>query len=428
MNSIPFFQSYDPLTKQLTLRGATYLPEEIFEYADQIEILDVAKGSLFELPASFPRLKLLKTAFFSQNNFTSVPEVLSECKNLDILGFKSCQIEEVGESALPSNLRWLILTDNRIKVLPQSIGSLLKLKKLALAGNHFESLPDTLKNCISLELLRIGANNLREPAPDWVFELPMLAWYCDSGNPFCSSYTPELPSSDISYLDISYGEQIGSSPTSKVFRAILNSSGQSIAVKHYASALTSDGYAIDDMRAYLALGEHPNLVKARGRLSDNPDRQPGLVLDLIPSEFTSLGLPPDFMTCTRDRFPFETSFSLSFIHQVLLDIAAALAHLHGKCITHGDIYAHNVLSNSKGLSILGDFGAASFFSSDQKRLRERVEVRAFGNLIEDLLGQQAPGGCMEEFEKILCLQALCTKAGIAECPTMAQIYSILKQF
>jgi hypothetical protein len=428
MKSIPFFQSYEPLSKQLTLRGATYLPEEIFEYADQIEILDVAKGSLLELPANFHLLKQLKIAFFSQNKFTSIPEVLGECKNLDILGFKSCQIEHIGESTLPSTLRWLILTDNRIKALPPSIESLQKIKKLALAGNRLESLPETMKNCRSLELLRIGANNFYKPVPDWIFELPELAWFCDSGNPFCSNYAPELPRSVISHQDISYGEQIGSSPTSKVFRATLNSSGQSVAVKHYASALTSDGYAVDDMRAYLTIGEHPNLIKALGSISGLPDSQLGLVLSLIPREFTSLGLPPNFQTCTRDTFSSAASFSFSFIHQVLLDIAAALAHLHEKCITHGDIYAHNILSNSKGESLLGDFGAASFYRSDQKRLRERVEIRAFGNLIDDLLGQVASGYPVDVFEKFYYLRSICMKAEISGYPSINDIHSILEEF
>jgi hypothetical protein len=428
MKSIPFFNSYDPLTKQLTLRGASYIPEEIFAYADQIEILDAAKGSLCSLPANFSQLKKLKAAFFSQNDFTSIPEVLGECERLDIVGFKSCRIVEVPESALPGTLRWLILTDNKIKTLPQSIGSLHKLRKLALAGNQLETLPDTMKNCQSLELLRVGANNFREPVPAWVFELPAMAWYCDSGNPFCDVDAPALSSEFISFLDICYGEQIGSSPTSKVFSATLKSSGRSVAVKHYASALTSDGYALDDMRAYLAIDEHPNLIKALGRLSGHPDNINGLVLSLIPSEFKSLGLPPNFVTCTRDTFPLENRFSFPFMHQVLSDTAAALTHLHEKNISHGDVYAHNILSNSSGRSVLGDFGAASFFNSNQKRLRERLEVRAFGNLIEDLVGQHGSECKLNEIEKLKCLEVFCTGATALEYPTMEEVHSILKGF
>ena len=50
---------------------------------------------------------------------------------------------------------------------------------------------------------------------------------------------------------------------------------------------------------------------------------------------------------------------------------------------HGDFYAHNVLLHPGGDCLLGDFGAA--FTYPEGGGLERIEVRAFGCLLEELL-------------------------------------------
>ena len=60
---------------------------------------------------------------------------------------------------------------------------------------------------------------------------------------------------------------------------------------------------------------------------------------------------------------------------------------------HGDLYAHNILVSPRGKSVLGDFGAASFFDADDKasaQAFQTLESRAFGCLLEDLLDRYAP--------------------------------------
>ena len=66
-----------------------------------------------------------------------------------------------------------------------------------------------------------------------------------------------------------------------------------------------------------------------------------------------------------------------------------------KGIMHGDLYAHNILCIPDGTPLLTDFGAASFVkgsvgsglhSSVRSDLLEKLEVRAFGCLVDDLLG------------------------------------------
>ena len=77
-----------------------------------------------------------------------------------MIGFKANQISHVPAAALPPQLRWLILTDNRISQLPSELGERPLLQKLMLAGNQLTELPHSLINCHNLELIRIASNRL----------------------------------------------------------------------------------------------------------------------------------------------------------------------------------------------------------------------------------------------------------------------------
>lgn len=383
IEKIPFFHNYNAATKQLTLRGASYVPNEIFQFADDIEILDLAHGSLTNLPENFADLHKLRIAFFSHNLFTEIPKVLAQCTNLTMVGFKSCGLVTWSENVLPTSLRWLVLTDNTLTSLPASIGKLVHLQKLSLAGNAIQELPKEMAECQALELLRLGANQLTQ-TPEWIQTLPNLAWYGDAGNRY--SVQSEISSSSvlkISWSDIALGDVIGESPSSTVYTAIYNS--QTVAVKLYKNTITSDGYIADDIQAAVLAGDHANIIHVMGVITDEPTDKQGIVLTLVPPEYTSLGLPPSLDSCTRDTYADGAVFSIDVIYQIVKDIASACAHLHSKGIMHGDIYAHNILVNTKGAAILGDFGAASLYDSQAEPWRERIEVRAFGYLIEELL-------------------------------------------
>lgn len=113
-----------------------------------------------------------------------MPEVLAQCENLSMIGFKANKIAHFSESAIPTaKLRWLILTDNALTKLPDVIGDCQHMQKLMLAGNQLTQLPETLAKCQKLELLRISANRL-EALPEWLFNLPKLSWLAYAGNPF----------------------------------------------------------------------------------------------------------------------------------------------------------------------------------------------------------------------------------------------------
>jgi hypothetical protein len=409
--------------------GLTQFPSEIYALADSLEILDLSNNHLKTLPDEFERLKHLKIVFFTNNDFEEIPEVLSQCLDLKIVSFKSNQIASVGEQVLPQKLRWLILTNNKIEKLPTSLGRLSDLQKLMLAGNQLQSLPESMASCQKLELIRLSANQLTE-LPPWLFTLPRLSWLAYAGNPLCNrdaTTKPVLP--DIDWSELTLGETLGQGASGVIYKALWTTklAQQEVALKIFKDEITSDGLPADEMAASLAAGCHDNLVNVLGKLSNEPQEKLGLVFSFIPPHYKNLGQPPNFDTCTRDTYSAAASFSLPVILRITKGIASAAAHLHALGIMHGDLYAHNILVDETGHSLLGDFGAASFYDKSDGvsgQALERLEVRAFGCLLEDMLDRctlQESSKHSWGVESLRCLQQECLKPVLSQRPRFTEI-------
>lgn len=366
----------------------THFPDAIFNLADTLEHLDLSGNALNSLPADFGRLGKLKRLFLSQNRFTEVPEVIADCPQLEMVGFKANRIATMSERAVPPNTRWLILTDNCLERLPDAIGQCQRLEKLMLAGNRLTALPASLAACVNLALLRISANRL-EQLPAWLLSMPRLSWLAFAGNRCTTApaLTADLPGIDWGALELQ--EQLGEGASGVISEALWLTENRQVAVKLFKGELTSDGLPASEMAACVAAGRHPNLVAVLGKLGGHPAQREGLVLELIDPGYINLGLPPTFATCSRDVYAAGTTFSSEQIAAISAGIASACLTLHAKGLMHGDLYAHNIMVAAAGPALLGDFGAATSYdrAAPSARLLERIEVRAFGCLLDDLLRQ-----------------------------------------
>ena len=141
------------------------------------------------------------------------------------------------------------------------------------------------------------------------------------------------------------------------------------------------------MNTFIAAGVHEGLVPLTGRIAAHPDGKNGLVMELVPERFYNLGMPPSLESCTRDVFKNDASMSLRQVLKIAGTIASVAEQLHARGIMHGDLYAHNTLVDDEGNTLFGDFGAASFYDKSDSKVAaalERLEVRAFGYLLDDL--------------------------------------------
>lgn len=426
--------------QRLTLTcGLNEFPREIFDLSDTLEILDLSGNALSSLPDDLPRLTNLHTIFCSNNQFTELPEVLGQCAQLSMVGFKANRIRKVSGVSLPPKLRWLILTDNEVEGLPPEIGNCTQLQKLMLAGNRLRELPVELAACSRLELIRLAANRLAE-LPVWVTSLPRLSWLAHAGNPFNekmeASAMTNTPVADIPWQALDLQHRLGEGASGVIHRAehrtaypTPSDDTRLVAVKLFKGAVTSDGLPLCEMAACIAAGAHPNLIPVLGKIKDHPTNVDGLVMELIDPQLRNLAGPPSLASCTRDIYDIDTRFDLTSALNVAHGIASAAAHLHLQGIMHGDLYAHNILHGAQGYALMGDFGAASFYAADNQTLApalQRLEVRAFGCLLEELIDRcDAQGSTQSNMATLIRLKDSCLSEQAGERPLFGDIVNTL---
>lgn len=425
--------------RQLKLAcGLTEFPREIFDLAETLEVLDLSGNALSTLPDDLPRLKKLRIIFASNNRFTELPDVLGECEQLGMVGFKANRIRRVSASSLPRRLRWLILTDNEVETLPSDIGQCSLLQKLMLAGNRLSALPEEMAACTQLELLRLSANRLTA-LPEWLVNLPRLSWLAYAGNPFSASLeaaaSAETTTPDIHWASLALEEKLGEGASGMIYRAAqLNGDARAarpVAVKLFKGDVTSDGLPDREMAACIHAGRHPNLIPVLGRVQGHPMDQHGLVMELIDPAFVNLAGPPTLDSCTRDFYPADARFDLAEALSIASGIASAACHLHERGIMHGDLYAHNILHRGhERRALLGDFGAASLYDIGNRKLGlalQRVEVRAFGCLLEELI-ERCTERTTDVANRLEALAAACLSEDPSSRPMFAAIASELRSW
>lgn len=413
----------------------TAFPLEILSLFDSLEVLDLSNNPLSSLPNDFSRLHKLKIAFFSDCNFTTFPAQLAKCRSLEMVAFKNNLMTTISEGSFPRKLRWLILTNNKITELPASIGQCHRLQKCMLAGNRLMSLPAEMAHCRKLGLLRLSSNNLTV-IPDWLFKLPELSFLSFAGNPCAPSFADNPILDDISWSDLSVQKLLGEGASGIILKGTwkIDGTDRDVAIKIFKGEVTSDGSPMDEMNACISAGSHPNLIDPIGKIHGHPESK-GLVLQLISPHYTNLGLPPTLESCTRDSFPPESVFSAEKCRAILYGVAAAAKHLHDRGIAHGDLYAHNTLVDNAGRALLGDFGAATIYgNSSKKEELERMEVLAFGHMIEDLVGlveHRLDGDdVLSEkdgyvIEGLNALHYMCTDPIVLERPDFGEVVELL---
>ena len=413
-------------TRRLDLScGLRTLPPEVLELAETLEVLNLSGNQLTSLPQDLPRLHRLKVIFCSDNAFTQLPEVLGECPSLEVVGFKANRIAKVSGAALPPALRWLILTDNAVRILPPELGQRPALQKLMLAGNQLGSLPPNLANAQRLELIRLAANLLTD-LPGWLPELPRLSWLALAGNPLGWHRSPPVPIDRMGWHQLQQCELLGEGASGHIYRVQPHDGGADLALKLFKGAVTSDGLPEHELAACLAAGQHPALCTPLAELAEHPQGTRGSLLPLIPDSHINLAGPPSLDSCTRDIYPAGLCIPAVNVLRLVQDVAGAVAHLHQQGVMHGDLYAHNILwHTANGRAVLSDFGAATLLPVNQPRLSlalQALEVRAFGQLLEELLVCALPTDeHASALARMAAMAQACLNLRAADRPDMAEL-------
>jgi Leucine-rich repeat (LRR) protein len=129
------FSSTSELLISLSLNKnyLTTLPNDIFGYLRNLQVLSIQSNGLQFLPDTISNLINLRELYVDDNMLHRLPEELSRCTCLIILR----------------------IDNNPIAYLPESIGDLKQLERLSMRNVKIPSLPISLKDCKSLQIIAI---------------------------------------------------------------------------------------------------------------------------------------------------------------------------------------------------------------------------------------------------------------------------------
>ncbi len=131
-----------------------------------VALCDLSGNALVELPTGekfFGRMKKLRKLSLSNNLLGDLTSLsLEKCCNLQILNIDRNQLHEIPNifHSLPQIQR-LDISSNQLRTLPYSIGSLANLQTLTAHSNVLELVPETFGGLKSLEILDLSANTLK---------------------------------------------------------------------------------------------------------------------------------------------------------------------------------------------------------------------------------------------------------------------------
>jgi hypothetical protein len=405
------------------------IPSSI-QYATGLVKLDVSNNPLTTLPKELKYCTNLDILFASSCPLiATLPQVLGDMPSITRLGWRSGSLSFIDPENLPPNLVHLILTDNKIQSLsdPQIFHKMKNVRKLMLSHNQLESFGSNggLEQMRSLELLRLAGNKLNQ-IPSQLWTLPRLTWLTISGNPVTDAFATQakakkIPSIKMDDLEPT-GKYLGEGASGKV--ELYNWQGKEVAVK-LIHGVTSDGKAEDELAIYSLVGSSGLGKRVVGCVAILDDERKGVVMEPLPAKLDDFALPPTIIEVTADRWDSKLIFQASFVKNALHDAATALNFLHGIGISHGDFYAHNIkVDRTSGRLFLLDFGA-SFIKGLYASQAEKLEVRAFGILVEELSKLLDPMEINLK-EKLLSLHRDCTNGNVDSRPSFDSILSILE--
>ncbi|XP_036909617.1 leucine-rich repeat-containing protein 28 isoform X1 [Sturnira hondurensis] len=169
----------------LNYRNLHHFPLELLkdEGLQYLERLYMKRNSLTTLPENLAqKLPNLVELYLHSNNIVVIPEAIGSLVKLQCLDLSDNALEIVcPEIGRLRALRHLRLANNQLQFLPPEVGDLKELQTLDISTNRLLTLPERLHLCLSLQYLSVDRNRLR-CVPRRLCQLPSLNELSMAGN------------------------------------------------------------------------------------------------------------------------------------------------------------------------------------------------------------------------------------------------------
>ena len=404
-----------PLTRELNVSRSCIrmLPRPLTPWR-HLRLLDLGFNRLQTLPRAIGELVSLQLLNLAHNELRALPAEIGKLTKLQVLGLRSNQLTELpGELGDLQELHSLFLTDNKLSELPSTLGKLQKLRKLQAASNHLTGLPAELfAGCGELEMLRVPCNRIAT-LPATMGTHPKLCWVSLAGNPlWCAGPSTQRTVPLVAEADLVYDNSATLGPAGAsggVFAATWQ--GRRVAVKRFVDGISPDGAPADEMAVARAV-HHPRCVDVLAVVE--PPHQAMVMTHILGQP---LGGRPGGKSLLRCTYPPDQGWPAAFAVTCARDVAAACGACASARVVHGDVYAHNVVVTDNGSATLVDFGAAFACPTTCDIDFQRLEVRAFGLLLQELADRCAS----RRHDGLSALAAKCMDTTVAARPSFAEL-------
>ncbi|CAK1603456.1 unnamed protein product [Parnassius mnemosyne] len=150
------------LSGELKLNGRKLreFPKPVkFDLSDTV-VADLSKNRFSEVPDEVTTYVYLEKLLLSQNIIRSVPETVGGLQSLTYLDLSSNQLTELPREVCQMPLQVLLVPDNLLATLPKEIGKMSSLAELDASNNRLTQVPMTLGDCAGLRALDLSNNQL----------------------------------------------------------------------------------------------------------------------------------------------------------------------------------------------------------------------------------------------------------------------------
>lgn len=142
------------------------IPSGTFRLLPEVTTLYLSFNAIKKLePGSFEGLTKLNQLILNHNSLEAIRNgVFRDCSNLKILDLGANKIKTIEKNAFSEliNLEEIVLSFNQLENIPESVGVLLKVKKIDFSNNKIKSVTSNIFTKLnSLEVLSLESNKIQ---------------------------------------------------------------------------------------------------------------------------------------------------------------------------------------------------------------------------------------------------------------------------
>lgn len=139
-----------------------------------IKSADFSKQGYHEIPIAV-YTSTIHWLILSDNKIREIPDNIKKLKELSRLALNDNRIEDISPSiGYLTGLTWIDLTRNRLKSLPYEMSNLKKVSGLGLSENNFSEIPECVYNMVNLRKFGFFSNKIKSVSPDIRFLVNLI--------------------------------------------------------------------------------------------------------------------------------------------------------------------------------------------------------------------------------------------------------------